>query len=309
MNNLIHIFDAVVKNVRTGLGSFKDKSSLSALSGQKATEEAYDSSDIGQRMVDLEADDGTRSGIRLIPENTTLPELKIMETVKDAWQQARLHGKSFIYVNCNDAGTTESDLKMSASYTIRNFLVFHRYELEPVESSIVESIDDPDYGMPVLYQIKGTNTKIHVSRLIIFYGDKVSKSRFRKNKFSHASVLERRFQYIENFDSSAQALAHLLQEYRTLVIKIKDLANIQNSPDKVIALKDRLKKIQEAAGLFDLLVCGEEDDYKYIGGQVQGAEDLYNTQKARLQAASPNIPHTILFSRWRETKIVFIYSV
>ena len=165
-----------------------------------------------------------------------------------------------------------------------------------MESSIVESIDNPDYGMPVLYQIKGTSTRIHISRLIIFYGDQVSKTQFKKNKFSHASVLERRSQFIENFDSSAQALAHLLQEYRTLVMKVKDLQNIQNSPEKLQDLKERLAKIQECVGLFHMLLCGEDEGYSYIGEQVQGAGDLYNTQKARLQAASPNIPHTILFN-------------
>ena len=71
MSNLFHIYDAVVKNIRTGLGSFRDKSSLTALSGQLQTEEAYNTSDIGQRMVDLEAEDGTRAGIRLIPDNTS----------------------------------------------------------------------------------------------------------------------------------------------------------------------------------------------------------------------------------------------
>lgn len=288
--------DAVMTNTRTGQGTVKDKSFQRSSVSDKDLAELYDSSDIAKLFVDKEPDDSTREWVTTTADISHLEKLDLQSKINKCWKKARLCGLCFLYVSCNDSGTTSSPLNINSKFKIVALTILNKTDLEPDESSLITSIDSPDHGKFERYKIVGKQESIHHSRLIRFDGDLLSEQGFVKNKYSHGSILKRRVQPIDNYESSAQSLAHLLQEFRTLYFQIGEFENTIKDPEKKKKLDAKLKYVQESLGLYGILISSNQDTFKYLEAPTQGAMELFKGAKERLQVASPNLPHTLLFN-------------
>ena len=288
--------DAVMTNTRTGHGTVKDKSFQRGTVTDKDLGELYDSSDIAKLFVDKEPDDATREWLTATVDISHLEKLGLQSKVNECWKKARLCGLCFLYLSCNDSGSARDQLNINSRFRIVALTILNKNDLEADESSLITSIDSPDHGKFERYKIAGKQESIHHSRLIRFDGDLLSEEGYRKNKFSHGSILKRRVHPIDNYESSAQSLAHLLQEFRTLYYQIGEFENTLKDPEKKKKLEAKLKSVQESLGLYGILISSNQDTFKYLEAPTQGAMELFKGAKERLQVASPNLPHTLLFN-------------
>lgn len=281
--------DTSIVNPRTGLGTNRDKS----LRDSDNYHDLYDNSDIAQRMVDLEPYYGTKNWVTLEPKDIDFKKFKVRQIVKSAWQKARLDGVAYIFVNAQNHDIS-SELKIDETFKVNNLLVLSKKDIKPLIESISKDIKSDIFGRPTEYS--DGNNNIHHTRLIMFEGEEGSQETYIKNGYSNQSVLARRIDAIQNYDAGMQGISHLMQEFRTLVFSFEDYNKTSDNSDKKKKLLDRIRKIQEGLGLYNILLKSSKEEYKYLTTETRGAVDLVDMLKNRLQAASPNIPHTLLFN-------------
>lgn len=167
------------------------------------------------------------------------------------------------------------------------------------EISVFEYDDDPfslTYGQPQLFAIAGSDAKVHVSRLLLFYGVKqLSSLRGRSLGQPGTSVIDRCYQEFRNFDVANNSVAMTLPDFNVDVLSIPGLAQMlakqKDFKDFIagMAFARRVLKVQlveagsggQNAGGYQILqrsYTGVTELLNYFKQIFAGATDLNHTQ-------------------------------
>ncbi len=314
-------------NLLTGLGTAKDKRTggvvVYNLMKRQEAEETFAADPIARKIVEREPKDATREWIDI--EDMGDDTKKVTDDLKRLGAQAhffktgswgRLYGGAALLMNVDDGVDNEDDgvvkleepLDLAKVKSLKNLVLFHRYELTVLATDINTNLDDANYGQPEFYSLvssKGSKSqigKIHHSRLIIFQGLDLPRQIFIKNGHWNDSALNAPQGALRDYNLGHDSVNHVLQDFRMLVYKIKDLAEaFATSEDSTTgndaskALKERLEQVQLARSIIGAFVVDMEEDITVQSGTVAGVDKLLMAAERKLQTAV-DMPHTILFN-------------
>lgn len=215
---------------------------------------------------------------------------------------ARLMGGSMIYLGFKDGG---ADLTMPAreGAEVAFLEVFHRFEVQGVESSRVLDPADPMFGRPQLWEVIGRNRtglRFHASRAIIFPGQP------RADNFETVagtdrdwddSVLQAMWEDVSRYGLFWQSVSHLMQISSVGVLKIAGLIDMLTRDNQADA-EARIDLLNEALSITRLMMLDAEKAEEYHREAVSFADVpalLQELQQAT--AGAVEMPVTVLFGR------------
>jgi len=312
MNFLLDSF----QNVLTGLGIAGRDKRVSAKAvhavGVEDTilEDFHAAIPIARKIVDRIPFEGTRKWINFLnvkPELKTefensLRILKTRQKFKEAWVNARKVGGSLIFMAINDGMKSEKPVNEQNIKNISNLVILERKDLEVLTENITSDINDPNFQLPETYRyhiIAGQKTdhlNIHHTRILRFDGLRLSNQQFVNNKHWHDSVLTSMLNPIQNYSTSNDAMAAIMQDFRVNVLKMKGLGDIISASGQD-DLRKRLEVLNLSRSVLGILaIDGENEEYQQNTPNLSNFDKILGTVADRLVAES-EIPHTVLLGR------------
>lgn len=220
---------------------------------------------------------------------------KLMQSAK--W--GRLYGAGFLILGIDDGQDPDQPVDRDNIKGINWVQVLHRWDLSVLE--VQNDVGEDGFREPLLYtftrgsfsQSDQSGPVIHKDRVIRFNGDHLPERLYRANNYFHDTVLSKAQAPIENYRSSVDSLAVLLNDYAAGVFKMKNLAQLIGAGMDEAVMK-RLQLIDLKRSMVKSVVVDSEEDFERKATPLSGIKDAMNPMKEDLSAAS-NIPHTILF--------------
>jgi len=312
-NGLASILHDGWANILTGLGVLgKDKRMASEAVwrplGEADAEALYAGSDIAGKIVDILPEDALREGYDLKgldPKQVKKIDgervrLNVDAKFEEAWKWARTYGGAGLLMVADDTDDLTTPLNPARVTTVKALIPLTRYEIV-YTGSVEDDITNPNFGKPRTYQFnpKGgagqkTGMQIHHSRVIRFDGVPLPPRLFVQNNYWGDSVLTRCYNAIRNYDSSFDAAALALQDFRVGVFKLKNLTQLVANGEDAKVIK-RLQIIQQAKSVARAIVIDENESWEEKSTTFAGIPDILGKMKERLQAAAERMPHTKLF--------------
>lgn len=299
-------------NVLTGLGvRGKDKRIGAQVLWLPFTEtdceNLYGHDDVAAKVVDIVPEQAFREGYEIkVPEEAggVDTQKKIMEEIErldvdskfeETWKWARCYGGGAIFIDADDSTDLAKPLNPAAIQTIKNLVVFNRFELNYMK--IDSNIHSKNFGFPESYMISsshGANTQeIHYSRFIRFDGVKLPTRLFIQNNYWGDSILNRLLNALRNFNLAQDSAASTLQDFRQGILKLNNLADMLASGDDAL-VKQRIEIMNLSKSVLNAVVLdAENEDYTYISNQLSGADGLLDRVTQRLVIAT-GMPHTVV---------------
>jgi phage-related protein (TIGR01555 family) len=264
--------------------------------------DVYRTSWMGRKLVDIPAKDATRKWrdweaeadqITLIEKEEA--RLNLPQKVKLALQQSRLFGGSGIYFSVK-GDDPEDPLELSTvkKGSLEFITVFPKGVLTP--GDIEQDPMSPDYGLPVWYEVSGTDTggiKIHRSRLAIFVGNEILSPQEMAgvNQGWGDSVLQAAYEAVRNADSIASNIASLVYEAKVDILKIPDLADIMSNDRTRTLLEQRVVMSAQLKGNNGMIVIDKDEGYDQKTFTFTGLPDIYR-QALQSVSGAGDIPVT-----------------
>lgn len=304
------------QNVLTGLGIAGRDKRVSAKAvhaiGVEDTilEDFHAAIPIARKIVDRIPFEGTRKWINFLnikaelktEFETIFRTLKTREKFKEAWVNARKVGGSLIFMAINDGLLPEEPVNEQNIESISSLVILERKNLEILTENITSDINDPNFQLPEIYRfhvIAGQQTdhiNIHHTRILRFDGLRVSQLQFVNNGHWHDSVLTSMLNPIQNYSTSNDAMAAIMQDFRVNVLKMNGLGDLisASGEDK---LRKRLEVLNLSRSVLGILaIDGENEEYQQNTPNLSNFDKILATVVDRLVAES-EIPHTVLLGR------------
>lgn len=306
-------------NLLTGLGLANKDKRLGATSKwtllvETELESLYAADDMAAKIVDEIPEEGTREWIEFtatdaddknkdVLEELVLEfeRLQVQDNFEKAWRWARLYGGSGIFIAVDDGQAIEEPLDTENIREVKSLTVFSRFELEPV-AFFMDIENGETFLKPEKYRLSVRSAhgaslnqiEIHSSRIIRFEGVELPRRLASSLRWWGDSVLTRTENSIRNYNGAHDSAAAVLLDFKTGILKIKDLADIVTS-DKVDVFKNRIEAMNLAKSVLNAVVLDAEDeDFTNLQStNLRGVADLLKQIGSRLVAAS-KIPHTRL---------------
>lgn len=296
-------------NVLTGLGiKNRDKKmsaevSYSRLEEQEA-EQMYAGDAMCRKVVDIVPDDALRKGFHITGIESDLEkkiqkrlvDLNAVAHIKKTWQNARLYGGSALFV-VQKGTLPESEVVWGGK--IQALVPMTRWELWPIFTELQSDITKAGFGLPMKYTFQprfgseSIRTSIHASQLIRFEGDQLPERLRIQNSYWNESILTKLISALRGYGTAHDAASSMMQDIRTSVFKIKNLADqIASGDDQAVI--NRLRAIDLSRSIARAVVIDAEgEEFEYRDGSVTGVDALISKAEQRLSGES-DIPHTIL---------------
>lgn len=278
-----------------------------------ALDTLYEESGIFQRLIDLPVRDAFKQGWQLRADDEeeewtadvvdALETLCLDERVKEARQQARLHGGAAIVLVTDDPGDLSEPLDLGNVRSLKDLRVLSRWELTPV--SYVAEWLSPRFGEPETYslnpQTQGHSdvigATIHASRVIHLNGAKVSRSRrIRQNMWS-TSVALRFLRSLMRWFGSADALGKALDENSYSVMGVKGLHSAASNEQTRGALIKRAQLVARTKRIGRVvMVDADGESWKTETAGMGGYADGWDRMASAL-AGDAGLPLTLLLGQ------------
>lgn len=231
-------------------------------------------------------------------------ELHVTPTFIEAKEKERAYGGSAIYPVINDGnGNLAEPLNLERIPTIQHLMVLEPRELSP--ESWYTDIADPKFGKPEVYRLHPTGhaaqssslatERIHESRLIIFYGRRVSRAQASLRDGWGDSVMNRVHRVLRDYNISWASAAELLNDFSQAVFSIKGLAELI-AQDKDEVIKARIRAVQLSRSTIRATMMDSEETFERKQTPVSGMPDLLDRFNIRLAAAA-DMPVTRLMGQ------------
>lgn len=213
--------------------------------------------------------------------------------VADKW--ARLYGTSFIVMSIDDGQLPEEplDLAKIKKGSLRHIKVVDRHRINHAEQQPISDPLDSNYGLPEFYRFNDTSVKIHHSRVIRFDGVPLPFDEFRNNNYFSDSVLDRLYEAITNFNTTANGSASMVYETNVDVVKVKGLMGYLASAEGESLLRKRFTLAGMLKSFNNMLLLDNEEDFNTKSNTFAGLPDLLD-RFAKFLAAATDIPATRL---------------
>jgi len=305
------------KNVATGLGTSKDKSTYSVAEWERTPrpvcEALFSSDEIGAKAARIVPYDATREGITWNMDQgadhekivkyleSEFKRLRVFEKLAWCWTQANVYGGAVVFMSVQD-GTKklENPLKPEKVKKINNLTVFDRWSLTVNTHNIISDLSSPFYGIPEIYDYQsaqGAGTEgelipIHHSRLLRFDGVTLPMRLYKKNDYWHDTIYGTLYEAIRNYANVHNAVAVILQEFNQPVFHIEGMSEaLAQDEDELIVKK--LEMVNLMRSVARAVVLDKEDEFENVSTTVSGAKDLVDLSVQRL-VAGIDVPHTRL---------------
>jgi phage-related protein (TIGR01555 family) len=302
------------RNIITGLGTGKDKTTYSVNEWVKTPKEVaeslFSSDEIGAKAAKIIPYDGTREGITWDMDSdadhetivkfieSEMKRLKAWEAFAWAWTLARVYGGSGVFMSVDDGRKLDRPLKPEKVKRINTLTVFDRFELESMSSDIITDISDPNYGKPEFYRFQssgidaGNTVMIHHSRILRFDGIFLPMRLYIRNNYWHDSIYGSLYQAIRNYASVHDSIAVILQEFNQPVFHIEGMSEALAQDEDELVMK-KLEMVNLMRSVARAVVLDKEDLFTNVSTNVAGGKELVDLTVQRL-VAGIDVPHTRL---------------
>lgn len=299
-------------NAFTGLGSNRDRNSYTRaqrgyLLDQQTVVDCYLSDGLARKIVDIPAEEMTRSGIELEDleddelETFIMAELDRLDAMchfNNAVRWSRLFGGSLIVYGINDGGQLDTPLNPEGIKSVEFMRVYDRWE------ATVETRDqDPaneGYGQPELWLISpqsgGTPYKVHHSRVQVFDGESLPNQLRQQNQGWGASVIQQCLDQLKRFGTSHQWALAMLERSQQAVHGIPNLGNTLRQPGGDAMVQKRTDVVDMVRGILNTVVIDSEESYDLKAVSMTGVPDVMD-RLGEVLASVSEIPAYILIDR------------
>ena len=273
----------------------------------------YASDAFAARIVDLVPHECLREWIEWDKENRDVDDefarLDAKAKIEEAWQFARCYGGGVLFLNDGTPpDQLEKPLDLNNLKKLLSLTPFTRWEMYIMFEDLDRDITSPMFMKPLYYRLmprvvlpamtKTTSpifARIHHSRIIRFDGKKLMRLLTIRNQYWSDSVFTSLINELRDFGISFGGVANLIQDFRLVIHKIKDLANLLAMPGGNEDLKARINAMGLARSILGTYAIDSEEDMKMESATVTGLPELLDKIMRRLAAAC-DIPHTRLFN-------------
>jgi phage-related protein (TIGR01555 family) len=303
------------QNVLTGAGvAGKDRrlagtSKWDGLMLEPVAEQIYAGDKLARRIVEIIPHECLKNWIKFdgmeeltAPIEEELDRLQAQHKFTEAANWARLYGGSALFMATGeDPEDFQEPLDPKNFDSVKSLVLFSRWELLVRSTDLETDINDPNYGEPKFYWLtprKGNvsklfSVKIHHSRLIRFMGEPLPLRLKVFNRYWGDSVYTGVIEALRDYGLSIGSIASVMQEFRQVVYKIKELTDGLSTVDSA-AIQQRLATINAVKSVFGTYFLDMDEEMEIHSDTFAGVADMLQALKERLQS-STDIPHTILF--------------
>lgn len=296
----------------TGAGTNRDRASYvkakrAGLMDHQTLTDLYMSDGFARRVVDVPAEEMTRSGIEIEDledeelENiieSKLDELDAMRHMNDAVRWSRLYGGSVLLYGVNDGGTLDVPLNPESIRDVEFLRVYDKNQaMIQTRNMDIQSVD---YGKPEMWLISphtgGAPYQVHNSRLHVFDGDSIPDLMRQGNQGWGASVLQACYSQLIRIGMSHQWTAAVLERSQQAVHGIPGLSNTLRAPGGTAAMQARVDVVDMVRGILNTIVKDAEETYDIMTTALNGYPDVLDRFAEALSAVT-GIPTTVLMGR------------
>jgi phage-related protein (TIGR01555 family) len=219
-----------------------------------------------------------------------------------AW--ADLYGGAAILLGIDD-GAADPKLPLDLEKGVKNFnfaTVLSRYELKALTIQ-----DNPllaGYGLPATYTMEPritaaesknnkTGAEVHASRLIIFQGSPLPRKTFITNGYWGDSILSILYRPLQNYGTTHDSVASLMQDFSQAVFKIQNLADILSAKDGKALIKERINMVELSRSVINATIIADTEEFERKTTSLAGVQEIIEKMERRL-VSTTSYPHTIL---------------
>jgi phage-related protein (TIGR01555 family) len=299
-------------NAMIGVGTRADRSSFSGAKAARIltqwdVENLYMADGLARKVVDLPAEEMTRSGIELedledeaLAEYvmSRLDELDAMRHMSDAVRIARMTGGALMIFGLNDGGALDVPLNPEGVKTVDFIRVYDRYQ-----ANIKTRVEDPalkEYGQPELWEITpvigGAPYLVHHSRVHVFDGEFIPERKRQQNNGWGASVYQGGMDQLVRLGMGHQWANMILERSQQAIHKIPKLANTLQMPGGEAMVQKRVDVVDMVRGVLNTVVVDAEEDYDVISTSLANVPDILD-RFAEAVSAVFSIPIPVLMGR------------
>lgn len=301
-----------LENLVANLGNEMDKrfhtryvnsKQLSTGSDHAELDSMYQTDWLAAKVVDIIPDDMTREWRSFIgdikPETVKIlkdeeDRLNLVGAFNKAHKWSRLYGTAFIIMNVDDGMTPDKPLKIEAIKKggLKHIKVLDRHQLH--HSDIVNT--DPmslTFGMPEMYRFNENSAQIHFSRVIRFDAVELPYELFRQNDYWSESVLDRLYEALINFSTTASGSASMVYETNVDIIKVDGLMAYLQTEKGENLLRRRFALAKLLKSFNNMLLLDSKEEHTTKTNTFAGLPDLLDRFAQHLSAAT-DIPATRL---------------
>jgi phage-related protein (TIGR01555 family) len=268
-------FVDTLTNLVTGLGTAKDKALGASYAFTPLTVDqlayAYRGDWIARKVVDIPAFDMVRAGRFWHAEDDQIEALEegerrlaLKPKLAKALKMARLCGGSAMILGVRQGQPSEEMVVDRVGKGALQYIhVVNRYELTCGE--IDRDPMSPRYGEPKTYELNGAqmgSVQIHPSRVIRFTGPAIPDLMGGSFDGWGDSVLDAVNDAVISAGLTTQGIAHLVQEAKVDVFKIKGLTEKVGKEDYRTRMLERFRLANVAKSLQQALIMDAEEEYE-----------------------------------------------
>ena len=236
------------------------------------------------------------------PELTKLAQhIELDAKVLEAHWQARLFGAAAVVPIVNDGLPPTEPLDFSKIKSInganvidRRFMRVAVRQSDPLKPGLGEPeiVEITPHGIAEGVSMPGV--KIHVSRMLLFYGQRVDKKELPMAYGWGYSILKTVFQSLRNSDSAMASLGAMLLEASVSVFRVQNLIAQLTSNNRDVFLERMRITNEQKSTLNSVMVDAEKEDYTRVAAQFSGVAENID-RVFQYVAAAADYPMTILF--------------
>lgn len=302
-----------MENLIANMGTGQDKRShskftnnkrLSADGNQDELNAMYRTDWLCGKVVDIIPDDMTREWrtfdgdidptiVKMLEEEEDRLQLTMNINLAHKW--ARLYGTAFVVMSIDDGQTPDKPLDISKVKKggLRHIKAIDRHRISNAEVVPIADPMDKNFGMPEFYRFNETSVKIHHTRVLRFDGNRLPFDEFRKNNYFSDSVLDRLYEAVTNFNTTADGSASMVYETNVDIMKVKGLMNYLQTAEGEALLRKRFTLAGAMKSFNNMMLLDNEEEYTSKSNTFAGLPDLLDRFALFLSAAS-DIPATRL---------------
>jgi phage-related protein (TIGR01555 family) len=283
-------------------------------------EALFDNDDMAARIVEAIPDDALRQGFKVNVETSDedgeisveeslqmsagimnrLDELEAVPKLNEAWVWGRLFGGGAVYIVADDPAGPEEPLDLERMTRVVSLMVLDRRDL--CAHTHFMNAEEDNFGEVETYRLTRIGQAstsvasvslplvVHSSRLVIFEGERTTKTRKAENQGWSHSVLQRPCAPLRNFNAGFDSTAHLMTDSAQAVFKMKGLIEMISSGASDI-LQQRMQVVDMGRSVTRAVVIDEDETFERVETTFAGHKDALEQSTLRL-AASARMPVT-----------------
>lgn len=295
-----------------GTGTNRDRNAYvriasATLLDEMTLSDMYVADGFARRVVDLPAEEMTRSGIEIEDLDdddlkklidSKMDELDAFRHFNDAIRWSRLHGGSILIYGLNDGGTLDVPLNPQGIKSVEFLRVYDRWQ-----ATIQTRVTDPqsmDYGKPEMWLISpktgGNPYQVHNSRVHVFDGDSIPDRSRQSNLGWGASALQACHSQLKRLSTAHQYTNAILERSQQAVQKIPRMSEMMRAPGGIKNMQQRVDVVDMVRGAQNTIIIDGEEDYVVQSTAMAGYPDVLD-RFAEAVCAIKGIPVPVFMGR------------